>query len=217
MEQLSEVHEIKQEPDNKSTCSICLQALGNCINKPIVFKGIKTLVFIFLLVLVIHLYGIEIYTEFESKATTFKTKTHEADNFNMPPITICMGNGLKATVMKKYGISTIFEFVFGAKAVINLSSVWDVFVEGSYIINRDFKIVANDLTLSKGYNIWNKTGVGSYEINVTQYHTILSGTCYQIESSDNVPPPKAMTLTLNFSESLDKIDIPQVFVKKILT
>ena len=214
--ELSQVPEINEQLDNKSTCTTCLQALGHFIKKTIVFKGIKILGFIVLLISVMLLYGLDIYTKFQDQATTFKTKSHEANNFNMPPVTFCMGNGLKPTVMKKYGIESIFEFTFGSKVVMNMASVWDVFVEAAYIINRDFKINVSSLTwgsfqLTKGHNYHKqKEGGVGYDINVTEYHTYLAGTCYQINSNFPLPPPNWISLDLVFNESLSDIDIPQV-------
>ena len=210
--ELSHVPE-RNELDERSTCGKWLQALGNCFKKEIVIKGIKILGFIALLILVLWHYVLDICTKFQNHATTFTTKSHEADNFNMPPITFCMGNGLKPTVMKKYGIDTIFEFTFGSKAVKKMSSVWDVFLEGSYILNRDFKILVlgfhtltKGLTLTKGHNNWGN----GYDINVTEYHTVLIGTCYQINSNFPLPPPNWISLKLVFNESLSEIDIPKV-------
>ena len=214
-EELSHVP-VRNELDERSTCGKWLQALGKCINKEIVFKGIKILGFIVLLILVLFLYGLDIFTKFQNNATTFTTKSHEADNLNMPPITFCMGNGLKPTVMKKYGIDNIYEFTFGSEAVMNMSSVWDIFVEAAYIINRDFKIYAQSLTwgsfqLTKGHNYRKQDGkVIGYDINVTEYHTILAGTCYQINSNFPLPPPNWISLKLEFNETLSETDIPQV-------
>ena len=219
--ELSQVPEINEQLDNKSTCTTCLQALGHFIKKTIVFKGIKILGFIVLLISVMLLYGLDIYTKFQDQATTFKTKSHEANNFNMPPVTFCMGNGLKPTVMKKYGIESIFEFTFGSKVVMNMASVWDVFVEAAYIINRDFQIIAfmldpiskarGSITLLKGHNYHKGKEEGAgYDFNVTEYHTNLAGTCYQINSNFPLPPPNWIGLKLVFNESLGKTDIPQV-------
>ena len=220
--ELSHVPERNEHPEDKSACGKWLQALGHWINKPIVFKGIKIMGFTALLILVFLVYGFDIYTKFQDQATTFKTKSQEADNFNMPPITICMGNGLKPTVMKKYGISSIFDFVFGSEEVRNMSSVWDVFLEGAYIINRDFKIIVDTmtlglLTLEKGHNYYRKNNEGDgYDINITEYHTILTGTCYQISSNFPLPPPNMIFLKLHFNESLGKTDIPQVIIIMII-
>ena len=170
---------------------------------------------------VIFVYGRDIYTKFQKQATTFTTKTVEATNFDMPPITICMGNGLKPTVMKKYGIETIFDFTFGSKSLKEMSLVWDIFVEASYIINQDFKMKAISLDpinmswgsvpLAKGHNYHETNGrAGSYDINVTEYYTVLAGTCYQINSNFPLPPPYWISLNLIFDESLNKTDVPQV-------
>ena len=210
------VPERKEHPEDKSACGKWLQALGHCINKPIVFKRIKIMGFTVLLILVFLVYGFEIYTKFQDQATTFKTKRQEADNFNIPPITICMGNGLKPTVMKKYGISSIFDFVSGSESVRNMSSVWDIYLEGAYIINQDFRIIVDTMNwgsfaLEKGHNYHKQDGEAvGYDINVTEYHTVLAGTCYQINSNFPLPPPNWISLNLKFDEKLSETDIPQV-------
>ena len=212
---LSYVPERNKQPDDKSTCGKWLQAMQNCINKEIVFKGIKILGFIALLILVTSEYGLDIWTKFQNHATTFVMKTDEADNLFMPPITICMGNSLKPTVMKKYGINSILDFLKGSEAVVNMSSVEDLFVEAAYIINRDFKIFASSMTwgyfqLTKGHNYHKQKEQGAgYDINVIEYHTT-TGTCYQINSNFAIPPPNWISLGLVFNESLSEIDIPKV-------
>ena len=216
--ELSQIQEKNEQPDVQSTCGKWLQALGNCINKEMVFKGIKILGFIVLLISVLWQYGLDIWTKFQNHATTFVMKTDEADNLFMPPITICMGNSLKPTVMKKYGINSILDFLKGSEAVVNMSSVEDVFVEAAYIINRDFKIFASSMTwgyfqLTKGHNYHKQKEEGAgYDINVTEYHTNLAGTCYQINSNFPLPPPNWIGLKLVFNESLGKTDIPQVII-----
>ena len=222
MEKIRELSHVpeKNELDERSTCGKWLQALGNCFNKEIVVKGIKILGFIALLIFVLCQYGLDICTKFQNDATTFTTKSREADNFNMPPITFCMGNGLKPNVMKKYGIDSVTDFI-GSEVMMNMSSVWDVFVEAAYIINRDFQIIAVildpiskslvSITLLKGHNYYKEKDEGAgYDINVTEYHTNLAGTCYQINSNFPLPPPNWIGLKLVFNESLGKTDIPQV-------
>ena len=220
--ELSHVQDKNEQPDDQSTRGKSLQALsGNCINKEMVYKGIKTLGFLALLILVLRQYGLDIWTKFQNHATTFVTKTDEADNLFTPPITIYMGNGLKTTVMKKYGINNVLEFLIGSEAVMNMSSVWDVFVEAAYIINRDFQIFVfmwdpiskawDPITLLKGHNYLKEKEDGAgYDFNVTEYHTNLAGTCYQINSNFPLQPPNVITLALVFNESLSDIDIPKV-------
>ena len=65
-------------------------------------KGLKFVIFLVLLVTVIWQYAVEIYSKFENDSTTFVSRTIDTDNFTMPPITICMDNGLKPSVLKKY-------------------------------------------------------------------------------------------------------------------
>ena len=103
------------------------------------FKVFKFFVFLGLLIAVIVQYAIDIYSKFNKKATTFTSKTIETQNFNMPPITICMDNGLKPSVLNKYGMGNIFDFNFNMQES-DLPSVWDAYIEASYLLNRDIEI-----------------------------------------------------------------------------
>ena len=118
--------------------------------------------------------------------------------------------------MKKYGIDTILDFLLGSEVVKNMSSVWDVFVEAAYTINWDFQIIAimwdpiSSITLLKGHNYHKEKEGTGYHFNVTEYHTEMAGTCYQINSNFPLQPPNVITLALVFNESLSEIDIPKV-------
>ena len=181
-------------------------------------KGLKYVIFLVLLVTVIWQYAVEIYSKFENDSTTFVSRTIDTDNFTMPPITICMDNGLKPSVLKKYGMAEIFEFLFDSREI---SSVWDTFVEASYLIGKDIDIniwapfwFSNDrITLKVGNrNLMTKNGKLFY-IEVLEYHTAISGTCYQIKSNITMSPPNFVTLTVSFNDSVDAIDIPQVKIE----
>ena len=91
-------------------------------------------------------------------------------------------------------------------------SVWDSFVEASYIINRDFIISIGNVNLKTGYN---KLELGSkhvIDVHVREYHILLQGTCYQIESNLSIPPPGYVNITLQFDELLNQSDIPPVCI-----
>ena len=64
-------------------------------------KGFKTLSFLVLLIIVTWQYALEIYGKFINDSKTFVSKTVDAHSFNMPPITICMDNALKPSVLNK--------------------------------------------------------------------------------------------------------------------
>ena len=100
IEHLIQVQEGNEKPDEKISCVIWLQT-SRFINKQNLFMWIKILLFMSLLISVIFVYGHDIYTKFQKQATTFTTKTLEANNFDMPPITICMGNGHKTNCHEK--------------------------------------------------------------------------------------------------------------------
>ena len=51
-----------------------------------------------------------------------------------------------------------------------------------------------------------------YQVIVHEYYTYFAGTCYQITSNYPVPPPNGFGLTLQFEESLNKVDTPTVCI-----
>ena len=65
------------------------------------FKGFKTFSFFVLLIIVTWQYALEIYGKFINDSKTFVSKTIDAETFVMPPITICMDNALKPSVLYK--------------------------------------------------------------------------------------------------------------------
>ena len=181
------------------------------LNKTNIFKGFKILIFFVLLITVLSSYARDIYTKFLNDATTFTRNTEQADNFHLPPVLVCMENGLKATVMEKYGLDTVRNFP-GLETDFNTElSVWDIFVEASYILNRDFIIKSNDFdfNFSTGYNV-----IGpELMVHVSEYHTIYTGTCYQVDSGNlSISPPRSLSATLEFDESLNQDDIPPVCI-----
>ena len=57
----------------------------------LLMKAVKFIIFIALFIVVIWLYAFDIYTKFNNVSTTFVSKTVDAEDFNMPPLTICTG------------------------------------------------------------------------------------------------------------------------------
>ena len=73
------------------------------------------------------------------------------------------------------------------------------------------------ILLTRGHNYHETNGrVSGYDINVTEYYTVLAGTCYQINSNFPLPPPYWINIQLIFNESLNKMDIPQVNLMWVL-
>ena len=79
---------------------------------------------------VILQYLVGIYDKFFNSSTTLVSLTTEAKDFTIAPLTICMDNGIKPTVLKKYGLESHFEFTFGLSGS-NIPSVWEAFIEAS--------------------------------------------------------------------------------------
>ena len=53
-----------------------------------------------------------------------------------------MQNGLKLGVLHKQGIRSILDYIAEVGKMENISSVWNNFLEASYLLNRDFVIEA---------------------------------------------------------------------------
>ena len=195
------------------------------IRKLNIFIGIKVFLFVALIVTVTYLYAVDIYTKFLDNATTFKSKIEKTKYSIMPPITICMENGLKTSVMKKYGLGNIMEFHYNVE---NLTSVWDTFFEASYKINRDFNISfrvnefigpkgnkneMESIHLETGDIYWNDGFGNIYEITVQEHIVNYAGACYEIASNMSISPSNMIKMTLQFDGSLNQLDLPPVSTK----
>ena len=189
--------------------------LANRLTISVLFRGMKFLIFIALLVIVVDQYAIDIYTKFQKKSTVFVSRTSEFDDFTSPPITICMKNGFKQSGLEKYGMESRYGFIMGKKSNKTISSVWNTYEEISYLLNRDFEIEIiscksqlyrllvgrNNIKCEDGHKIL---------IEVHEYYTVTSGTCYGISSDLQIPPPTFVTMNLYLNESLPSEDFPEV-------
>ena len=117
--------------------------------------------------------------------------------------------GLKCPpILKKYELINIWDFAF--KNPINneeknISSVWDAFIEASYLNGRDIEISVYDRILTVGNN-----DLYQFSVELKEYHTFFAGTCYQITSNATMPPPKSVEISVTFDNSLDEGDQPKV-------
>ena len=189
--------------------------LSNCSVKSVLFRGMKFLLLTGLLIFVMDQYAIDIYTKFQKKSTVFVSKTSEFENFTSPPISICFKNAFKPSSLEKYGMTTRYAFIMGKELNRSISSVWDTYVKVSYLLNRDFEIEIvscksqlyrllvgrNNIKCEDGHKIL---------IEVHEYYTVTSGTCYGLSSDLQIPPPTFVTMNLYLNESLPSEDFPEV-------
>ena len=98
-----------------------------------------------------------------------------------------------------------------------ISSVWDAFLEASYLNGRDFEISilapsvsSSPLTLVVGNNNVILDNGTQFFVQLKEYHTVSAGTCYQIKSNFSIPLPKYVKVSVNFDNSLDEVDQPKV-------
>ena len=65
--------------------------------------------------------------------------------------------------------------------------------------------------LSTGFKNYGKDGWEKiFQVEVKEYFTAVSGTCYQISSNTTVPPSNFVSIVLRFNDSLGTKDLPQV-------
>ena len=114
----------------------------------------------------------------------------------------------------------LWDFAFGDpidNKAKNISSVWDAFVEASYLNGRDFEIsihapsvFSSPLTLVVGNNNVISHNGTQFFVQLKEYHTVSAGTCYQIKSNFSMPLPEYVKVSVNFDNSLDEVDQPKV-------
>ena len=92
----------------------------------------------------------------------------------------------------------------------NMLSVWDAFVEASYLNGRDIEISIIDQILTVGNNDLFFYDGKLFSVELKEYHTFFAGTCYQIRSNFSMPPPSYMVINVTFANSLDEGDQPKV-------
>ena len=97
----------------------------------------------------------------------------------------------------------------------NETSVWDTFMEASYLNKRDiafeirYPLINEFMTLNVGNNHFSP----NYEklmVEMKEYQTFLAGTCYEIKSNLLMNPPNFVQITVTFNDSLHEIDLPKV-------
>ena len=203
--------------------------LDNCCNGAILLKVSKILIFSTLLIVVISEYGLDIYTKFHDRATVFVSKTSEIHDFTLPPIAICIKNKFKPSVMKKYGLKSWIDLFYGHfenKWNQENISIWNTFEEASYLLNRDLEIQMMDpsspLQLSVGMNYIKcedvkkmRGGEGCKNgsnilIDIQEYYTSASGTCYGLKSNLQIPASESVSMMLHVNKSLPEEDFPEV-------
>ena len=123
-------------------------------------------------------------------------------------------------ILKKYGLVNIWDFAFGDpidNEAKNISSVWDAFLEASYLNGRDFEIsilvpsvFTSPLTLVVGNNNVISDNGTQFFVQLKEYHTVSAGTCYQIKSNFSIPIPNYVKVSVNFDNSLNEIDQQKV-------
>ena len=213
-----------------------LKIFKYCWKRSVLLRGTKVLIFSILLTIVIHDYALDIYTKYHDKTTVFVSQTYPIDDFTLPFITMCIKNKFKPTVLNKYGLDSWTDFVFGTfednKWKQENISIWNTYVEASYLLKRDLEIQLLDpwspipIQFSVGKNYIKcetlrytrggevcKNG-SNILIEIKEYFTMSSGTCYGLKSNLQIPASQVISMSLHINKSLPYEDFPEVCLFK---
>jgi hypothetical protein len=158
-----------------------------CLQLPVAFKAI--LMISAIIFFAWHVKGVfKLYSE---KRTNYSMKKESHPNgIKLPAITVCPDPAFKYgnTEMEDFG----FDYISNNKHLFVNTSVWDVFTNYTYILNRDFIIEV--VTGASTGEFWPKNvtvGSNTFEgytqntkttVNVYEMYTKVSGICYTIAS-----------------------------------
>jgi hypothetical protein len=144
-----------------------------------------------LVMFVLHVHGV--VEKYFDRRTNFSTKETRPVALKYPTFSFCPSQAFQKDKIKHYNISSKFLHMNTNNQQLYNKSVWDVFQDVSYVLNRDFNI-----TVSKndGYVTYLKVGANnvtdenkkleSYTVIVYELHTSIMGTCYSIATQINV-------------------------------
>ena len=195
----------------------CQDKRKNILRRSVFFGGLKSLIFLVLFLFVVFQYAETMLETFSIGATTLTMTTSLIKDLKFPPFTICLENGYKPTVMQKYGFEN--RYAFWDVKDKNITSVWDTYLESTYLLDRDFEIFMSETgKLRLGENHFENTIFNhgnSIQVKIGQYHTPMSGTCYEIKSNLSLPTSMTATFMFIIKNPTDTRDFPKVGLNHI--
>ena len=190
----------------------CQDIRKTILRRSVVLGGLKSLIFLALFLFVVFEYAETMLKTFSIGATTLTMTTSLIKDLKFPPFTICLENGYKPTVMQKYGFENRYAF-WNIKDK-NITSVWDIYLESTYLLDRDFNIFMLATGMLKlGENHFENTSFNHgnpIQVKIDQYHTPMSGTCYEIKSNLSLPTSKTASFMFIIKNPTDTRDFPKV-------
>ena len=190
----------------------------NILRRSVFFGGLKSLVFLALFLFVVFEYAETMLKTFSIGATTLTMTTSLIKDLKFPPFTICLENGYKPTVMQKYGFEN--RYAFWDIKDKNITSVWDTYLDSTYLLHKDFEIFMLETAemLKLGENHFENTIFNHgnpIQVKIDQYHTPMSGTCYEIKSNLSLPTSTTASFVFIIKNPTDTRDFPKVGLNHI--
>ena len=170
--------------------------------------------FSLLMVLFVAFYMQDEMSDYLLHRTTISTRFEEKDTTEFPTITVCMRNGVKASVAKKFGLALNVQLLYDESVLktSKLENLTKARNQLSYMLNRDFDIQVSGKSLKTGKNIMG----GGYELEVEPIHTLHSLTCYKLQvnnSEEKVP----VEFRMKFMQTVEKLEDRSKGVDLLLT
>jgi hypothetical protein len=145
-----------------------------------------------LVLFVLHVHGV--VEKYFDRRTNFSTKETRPVALKFPAFSFCPSQAFQKDKIKLYNISSKFMHPINTNnQQLYNKSVWDVFQDVSYVLNRDFNITFSQ---DDQYFTYLKVGANnvtdenqkleSYTVIVYELHTTVMGTCYSIAPQINV-------------------------------
>jgi hypothetical protein len=184
-----------------------------CSLLQVVFKAI--LMISAIIFFIIHVKGV--FEKYVEKRTNYSMKKDTPGLLKPPAFTICLDPAFK------YGSSDIGDLSFGVISnndnLFANVSVWEVFTNFTYILNRDFifEFSTGDPGEFSPKNL--KLGANTFEgntqkqkgtVNVNEMYTQQSGICYTIASQIPLDSTGYVDIQMIFSPELTKNQLPKM-------
>jgi hypothetical protein len=139
-----------------------------------------------LVLFVLHVHGV--VEKYFKGRKNFSTKETGPEGLKYPTFTVCPSHRFQEDKIEHYNITSRFSFLDPNNQQLYNKSVWEVFQNVTYVLNRDFYItVSRDdrhvgIYLKVGNNnvIDENQEWGTYTAIVYELYTVQAGICYSI-------------------------------------
>jgi hypothetical protein len=145
-----------------------------------------------LVLFVLHVHGVVV--KYIEGRTNFSTKETGPEGVKFPTYTICPSHRFQEDKIEHYNITSGFSLLDTNNQQLYNKSVWEVFQNVTYVLNRDFNITVsqddrydgNYLKVGNNNVIDENQEWGTYTVIVYELYTVQAGICYSIAVQEKV-------------------------------